>query len=136
MTNRLQKASEQAFEAALERRVKHEFEVFRRSLPDDACDCAAPITGDFFNPQEDNAAHVKLAVQALLARRWWEQEGAPRWAMSVPLPLSNDECTELGNAGDMRLTFVAEYAGRLRAIGWDLRRALPFEAFCATVVSR
>ena len=79
---------------------------------------------------------MKSAVRALLARRWWEQEAAPRWAASVTLPLTRDACEELINAGDTRLAFVGGYGQHLRRMSWDLRRCLPFEAFCATAVPR
>ena len=71
---------------------------------------------------------MERAVMALLARRWWAEEAAPRWALSVTLPLSNDECVELINAGDARLAFVGGYGQHLRQMAWDLPRCLPFEA--------
>jgi hypothetical protein len=135
MLDRLQELSAEALERAIERRVEREFEA-ARVRAGDCCDCAAPITGHPYNPQEDNAPHVKLAVQALLARRWWAEEAAPRWAQSVILPLTMDECVELINAGDARLAFVGGYGQHLRRMSWDLRRCLPFEAYCATAVPR
>ena len=139
MLNRLQELSAQELERVLERTVKREFEIFRRSLPSDVCDCAAPITGNCYNPQapqEEIAPHMKTAVRALLARHWWASEAAPRWAMSVTLPLTLDDCVELNNAGDARLAFVGGYGMHLRQMSWDLRRCLPFEAYCAVAVSR
>ena len=138
MTGRLQEVSAREFELALVRKVEREFEA-ARVRAGDACDGAAPITGHPYNPnasREENAPHVESAVRALLARRWWAEEAAPRWAMSVTLPLSNDECVELINAGDARLAFVGGYGQHLRQMGWDLPRCLPFEAYCATAVSR
>ena len=93
MTDRLQAVSAREFELALERRVEREFEA-ARVRAGGVCDGAAPITGHPYNPnasREENAPHVKSAVRALLARRWWAEEAAPRWAMSVTLPLTSDD---------------------------------------------
>lgn len=134
MAERLQKFSAQEFERALVRTVERLFEAARQSGAR-----KAPVTGDFFDPaasREENTPRVERAVMALLARRWWAEEAAPRWALSVTLPLSNDECVELINAGDARLAFVGGYGQHLRQMAWDLPRCLPFEAYCATVVPR
>jgi hypothetical protein len=132
MTDRLLESCSLEVERFLERQVEREFEALR-ALPNTITECAAPVTGDPCNPhdEENVAFHAKRAVQALLAARWWADKAAPRWAASVPLPLTLDEAVRLNNLGDRRLKYIGYYSLHLRDYGWDLPRCLPFEAFCA-----
>ena len=82
MLDRVQEASAQELERAIERRVEHEFEAARRSGARET-----PIIGGAFDPDDADLKHD--VVRALLARKWAERE-LPPWML--PLPLSYDDC--------------------------------------------
>jgi hypothetical protein len=131
MLDRLQEASAQELERAIERRVEQLFEVALQSGAREA-----PITGDTFYPESQRAELEARAVRALLARKWFAENEAPPWAGE--LPLTPDECIARFNGpnrGSRRGILVGEYGQLLRSMGWNLQHVPPFEVFCSQVLS-
>jgi|SRR5262249_25899891 len=113
------------------RKVEHEVdEVFEAlcALADDVYEI--PWIGGTYPPRAPREKLVPLkqrVVRARCAQCWFEFE-APRWAQ--PLPLRLKDCQALYNQPNRRLRPVGEYGELLRALGWHLERARPFEVFC------
>jgi hypothetical protein len=126
MTDRLQAISAQEFEAFVKRKVQRLFEIVRQDLASEA-----PITGDQIHPGTTPKQYAMLeerAVMAVLAKRWFEKCEAPPWALALGgLPLSWGEIVALRNKGKPRPAALARYGEMLRAHGWQLKYAPPFE---------
>jgi hypothetical protein len=123
MLDRIQEASAQELERALERRVEHEFEAARQAGAREA-----PIIGGAFDPDGPlDADLMRDVVRALLARKWAERE-LPPWML--PLPLSFNDCVCDGYS-NRRVLLRAQYGMHLRGALWYLQYAMPFELFCA-----
>ena len=126
MLDRLQEASAQELERALARRVKHLFEVALQSGAREV-----PVIGGPLAPPKEQTEQMRLVVQALLARKWFEHE-APPWAQ--PLPLGVAECNDLFNGvnrGNRRCWLRGGYGIHLWWLNWETKYAQPFELFCA-----
>ena len=127
MLDRLQEASAQELERALERRVERLFEVALQSGARET-----PIIGGAFDPNAPVEEHAELmhdVVRALLARKWAESE-LPKWML--PLPLTFDDCVLDGrDVYNRRVMLRATYGMHLRGAFWHLQYAQPFELFCA-----
>jgi len=138
--DRLLQAAMHEFEAGARRLVEREF----ASLPTNADEIAAPITGDKFNPRDGKqlAAHKQRAVAALLAQHWCKDEIPRSWRLTLPLraedcyAMFNDAHRQRHLGGEhahklRRARLVSEYGIHLRQADWNLKYATPFELFVA-----
>jgi hypothetical protein len=118
------------FERVVESQVEREFaRAFKALQAGEACEI--PIIGDPFPPPQYRDGLKERAAWALRARKWFEFE-APLWAQ--PLPLKRDDCHALFNQPNRRLRPVGQYGIALRSMGWEYKRAIPFERYCAQVL--
>jgi hypothetical protein len=114
--------------AEFERSIEHQVARVFDALPNDTRE--TPWTGEEFFPCQ-RADLKRRAIRALCAQKWFTHE-APAWAQ--PLPLRFEDCIALFNGvnqGNRRPRLVGEYGIALRAMGWNLQHAVPFEVFCA-----
>jgi hypothetical protein len=125
--NWLLKKSLLEFKRKVELEVDEVFEALH-TFADETCEI--PWIGGTYppcTPQEQLVPLKQRVVRARCAQFWFEFE-APRWAQ--PLPLRLKDCQALYNQPNHRLRPVGEYGELLRALGWHLERAKPFEVFC------
>lgn len=118
MTDRLTTISEREFELAIEQAVECEFEARLASGV-----TKLPWIDGALDP-EQQAEQKQRVIRALLARRWFEREEAPPWA--VPLPLNEQERGQLYMTGSPQLAVLASYAGMLWGMHWHFERAPSF----------
>jgi hypothetical protein len=122
----------QACTSEFEQQVADMFEA-RRNQPITLCEI--PIIGSIRGheysphaPRQQTYVLERLAVKALLAQKWFEDE-APKWAQ--PLPLTEEDCVALLQTRDRRPNLRGNYGRLLRELQWEYRNAKPFELFCA-----
>ena len=137
MSDRLLKFSEAEFERAARRVVEKMF-ADNRTSPNPSP--KIPIIdellhgGPDYNPHGSAAEHaifVELATRAVLARKWFQNEGPP-WAQPLPLAVADcHACFNLGPGNHRRDALRGEYGLSLHGLAWRYERAEPFEIFCA-----
>jgi hypothetical protein len=115
---------ERELEAAVEAARARSEETFVAPHIEDAF--ALPGT-----PEEHDAFKARI-VRALLAQKGFAECEAPPWAGT--LPITEDGIVALlngANEGKRRPYLVVEYGRTLRALGWHIERAMPFEEHSA-----